>query len=89
MEVDHINPKALGGRDEWKNLQLLHRHCHDEKTRGDMEIIRKQDTSRFFNKVNKALDKYQWGWINDILVTWGYKANEGSEAPNDKGNHSE
>ncbi len=82
MEVDHINPKALGGRDEWKNLQLLHRHCHDEKTREDMEVIRKKDTSRFFNKVNKTLDKYEWRWINDILVTWGYKANkERSEVP--------
>ncbi len=82
MEVDHIKPKALGGRDEWKNLQLLHRHCHDEKTREDMEVIRKQDTSRFFDKVNKTLDKHQWGWINDILVTWGYKAKEErSEVP--------
>ena len=82
MEVDHKNPKALGGRDEWKNLQLLHRHCHDEKTREDMKVIRKQDTSRFFNKVNKTLDKYEWRWINDILMTWGYKAKEKrSEVP--------
>lgn len=35
IEVDHIIPRALGGKDENKNLQLLHRHCHDEKTRGD------------------------------------------------------
>lgn len=35
MEVDHKIPKALGGKDEWKNLQLLHRHCHDEKTASD------------------------------------------------------
>jgi RNA-directed DNA polymerase len=32
IEVDHKIPRALGGKDEWKNLQLLHRHCHDEKT---------------------------------------------------------
>ncbi|WP_261226606.1 HNH endonuclease [Ancylothrix sp. D3o] len=25
-------PRALGGKDEWKNLQLLHRHSHNEKT---------------------------------------------------------
>lgn len=31
-EEDHKIPRALGGKDEWKNLQLLHRHCHDEKT---------------------------------------------------------
>jgi 5-methylcytosine-specific restriction endonuclease McrA len=32
MEVDHIQPRSQGGKDEYKNLQLLHRHCHDEKT---------------------------------------------------------
>jgi len=32
MEVDHKTPLSLGGKDEWVNLQLLHRHCHDEKT---------------------------------------------------------
>ncbi len=35
LEVDHKIPRALGGKDEWKNLQLLHRHCHDEKTAVD------------------------------------------------------
>jgi RNA-directed DNA polymerase len=35
MEVDHIIPKSLGGKDEWNNLQLLHRHCHDVKTASD------------------------------------------------------
>jgi RNA-directed DNA polymerase len=35
MEVDHKTPRALCGKDEWKNLQLLHRHCHDEKTATD------------------------------------------------------
>ena len=32
LEVDHITPKAKGGKDYYKNLQLLHRHCHDKKT---------------------------------------------------------
>jgi RNA-directed DNA polymerase len=35
MEVDHIIPETLGGKDEYKNLQLLHRHCHDVKTASD------------------------------------------------------
>ena len=35
LEVDHIIPKALGGRNEQKNWQLLHRHCHDKKTAKD------------------------------------------------------
>ncbi|MHC5827442.1 MAG: HNH endonuclease, partial [Nostoc sp.] len=32
LEIDHITPKSLGGKDDYKNLQILHRHCHDEKT---------------------------------------------------------
>ena len=36
LEVDHIIPKSEGGKDEYKNLQLLHRHCHDVKTVNDV-----------------------------------------------------
>ncbi len=39
MEVDHIIPKSQGGRDEYKNLQLLHRHCHDTKSVHDKHQI--------------------------------------------------
>lgn len=46
MEVDHIIPRTLGGKDEWKNLQLLHRHCHDEKTAIDLTEIRKKYTPK-------------------------------------------
>ena len=35
MEVDHIIPKSKGGKNEYKNFQLLHRHCHDSKTAKD------------------------------------------------------
>lgn len=35
MEIDHIIPKSLGGKDIYENLQLLHRHCHDKKTTQD------------------------------------------------------
>lgn len=34
MEVDHIQPRIQGGKDVKTNLQLLHRHCHDQKTAG-------------------------------------------------------
>lgn len=68
LEVDHIIPRALRGKDEYKNLQLLHRHCHDEKTKEDMTEIRKKETSKFFDRTNKFLDKFDWGWINDIPV---------------------
>ncbi|MEB3882812.1 HNH endonuclease, partial [Lyngbya sp. CCY1209] len=32
LETDHIIPRSLGGKDDYKNLQLLHSHCHDAKT---------------------------------------------------------
>lgn len=32
MEVDHVIPKSKGGKSKYDNLQLLHRHCHDQKT---------------------------------------------------------
>lgn len=40
MEVDHIIPKALGGKDRYNNLQLIHKHCHVSKTRIDRSLIR-------------------------------------------------
>lgn len=35
LEVDHTIPRAKGGKDVKKNLQLLHRHCHHRKTAQD------------------------------------------------------
>ena len=35
LEVDHILPKAQGGKETDDNLQLLHRHCHMRKTAQD------------------------------------------------------
>ena len=35
LEVDHIIPRSKGGKNEYKNLQLLHASCHDEKSRHD------------------------------------------------------
>lgn len=34
-ETDHIVPRCNGGRDKYDNLQLLHAHCHDQKSRQD------------------------------------------------------
>ncbi len=36
LEVDHIVPRSKGGLDDYNNLQLLHRHCHDVKTAKDI-----------------------------------------------------
>jgi RNA-directed DNA polymerase len=35
LEIDHFIPRAQGGKDEYTNLQLLHRHCHDTKSAKD------------------------------------------------------
>lgn len=32
LEKDHIKPRSKGGLDAYYNLQLLHKHCHDNKT---------------------------------------------------------
>ena len=57
VEIDHIIPKSMSGKDEYKNLQVLHRHCHDVKTRNDGSLNR--------NKVEMP-DNYLW--INDVLT---------------------
>jgi RNA-directed DNA polymerase len=33
LEVDHIVPKSEAGTNRYTNLQLLHGHCHDSKSR--------------------------------------------------------
>lgn len=86
LEVDHIIPRALRGKDEYKNLQLLHRHCHDEKTRDDLIEIRKKETSNLLDKTNKFLSKFDWGWINDIPTLFGFK---GKKSLNDNEKHTE
>jgi 5-methylcytosine-specific restriction endonuclease McrA len=35
MEVDHKLPRSRGGADMAHNRQLLHGHCHDDKTARD------------------------------------------------------
>ncbi len=42
VEVDHIKPTSLGGKDTYDNLQLLHKHCHDTKTATDGSMRSKE-----------------------------------------------
>ncbi len=44
IETDHIIPKRLGGNNKVDNLQLLHRHCHDTKTKTDLAAIKEAKT---------------------------------------------
>jgi RNA-directed DNA polymerase len=50
IEVDHIVPTNQGGKDTLKNLQLLHRECHVEKTRNE----RQDDRNEKKNSVAKS-----------------------------------
>ncbi len=59
IELDHIIPKSQGGKDEYKNWQLLHRHCHDEKTSIDGSL------DKPFKPVKLPPN---WRWENDMLV---------------------
>jgi len=38
-EIDHIIPAAQGGKDEYNNWQLLHGHCHNEKSTMDISML--------------------------------------------------
>lgn len=49
MEVDHIQPRTLGGKDTYANLQLLHRHCHIQKTRIDIIAIKAKRNGKINN----------------------------------------
>ena len=86
LEVDHIIPRAIGGKDDYKNLQLLHRHCHDEKTALDLKEIKRKDHSKFLEKLSQFWEKFDWEWMNDIPNFIGRAVRE-SELTN--GQHAE
>jgi RNA-directed DNA polymerase len=67
IELDHIIPKSKGGKDEYKNWQLLHRHCHDSKTANDGSSGRKSGCNSSKPKpLSDNFNKFQW--IEDMLV---------------------
>ena len=65
-ELDHIIPKVCGGTDDAKNLQVLHRHCHDTKTRTDGSLDQRRHTKNNgivtkvikIGKINKLLKNH-------------------------------
>src|SRR4028119_2499260 len=63
MEVDHIIPKSKGEKDEYKNLQLLHRHCHDIKTANDGSSGSKSDCNSVEPKPTKRLERVEDKWV--------------------------
>ncbi len=71
LEEDHVLARALGGKDIYNNLQLLHAHCHDAKTALDLSYIRDNSLKEHLKQVNKELNKYNWFWKDDILCIHG------------------
>jgi len=47
VELDHIKPTSLGGKDTYDNLQILHKHCHDTKTASDGSLHKNHDDKPF------------------------------------------
>ncbi|MGL5795929.1 MAG: HNH endonuclease, partial [Waterburya sp.] len=68
LEEDHIISTALGGKNVYDNLQLLHGHCHDAKTAMDLIDIRNKQSSIFFEKLAKEWSKADYLWIDDVPV---------------------
>ena len=66
VETDHITPTQAGGKDEYKNLQLLHRYCHDKKTKSDLVVINNYQREKRINEFYKWFNKLNWIWKEDI-----------------------
>ncbi|KMW70257.1 MAG: group II intron reverse transcriptase/maturase [Limnoraphis robusta] len=63
MEIDHIKPKSSGGTNDWSNLQILHRHCHDSKTAQDGSLKRKKSedvVTTSSTEQNVSTDEFLW-----------------------------
>ncbi|NET55212.1 MAG: group II intron reverse transcriptase/maturase [Symploca sp. SIO2E6] len=63
IEVDHKIPKSQGGKDSYKNWQLLHRHCHDKKTANDGSLGTKSGCNSVEPKPPKRLEMDNGKWV--------------------------
>ena len=70
IETDRIVPQKAGGHKYKDNLQLLHKHCHDVKTKQDLITIRRYKYrkvwNRHFKQVQNQFEKLNWIWENDL-----------------------
>ena len=67
IEVDHVIPKSIGGRESYDNWQLLHRHCHDTKTVSDGSLGNKSSCKSA--KPKPPVEPDFRVWEDDMLVT--------------------
>lgn len=54
LEIDHIIPLSKKGKDEYKNLQILHKHCHDIKTTEDGSVGGTHDKRQFIEEPDEV-----------------------------------
>ena len=73
IEIDHIIPTAIGGKDTYDNSQLLHRHCHDVKTRSDIILINQHQQKKLADWLHQQWKKVDHIWVNDYPVILGSK----------------
>lgn len=70
IELDHIIPRQAGDNKLKDNLQLLHKHCHDVKTKQDLKTIRRYKIrkvwDRHFKRFQEQFEKLNWIWENDL-----------------------
>ena len=69
IETDHIIPQKAGGHKFKDNLQLLHKHCHDVKTKTDLDTIRRykfrKEWEKIYRRIQLQFEKSNWIWEND------------------------
>ena len=70
IEIDHIVPLKAGGNKLKNSIQLLHKHCHDVKTKTDLKTIRRYKYRKVWNRHYKQIQgqfvKLKWIWENDL-----------------------
>ena len=70
LEIDHKVPRKAGGHRFKNNLQILHKHCHDTKTKSDLKVIKRYKGQQAWNKIqlkfNKHFEESKWMWIDDV-----------------------
>ncbi len=68
IEIDHIIPLKAGGNNQTDNLQALHIHCHDIKTKKDLQDINAYKSLKTWNKIQKEFKSHffsgKWEWNN-------------------------
>lgn len=70
IEIDHKIALQAGGKNEYDNLQALHNHCHDAKTKDDLKAIKRYKNRKgwetFYKLIQGAFNDGNWIWNEDL-----------------------